>query len=752
MQKTSLINPQKVAKIVTSSVRFYKKKKLRDAKKQAFQLLSSDWKDPNTFFQVGVAAFNAGDNETSIPLYEKSLALNPSDDQLHANILQALGSSHSATNCFQEAIQYFSKSLEIKPENASALNNRSIAYLSQNELQLALDDLRKAHALSLNNLGILLNLGATLIRKGLSEEALKVYEENIALHSESAELHIAIAELKKVDVPLMALKHYRKAVALDPTNAKYLKAYSEVFERLASLNTFDGLENDLLLLLSNDTISWNNLNIIVPKHIKAQPAFRELLPAISNAIKTGGDLQLDFGKTIKALSNNVLMSALKKMRLVDPEIERLLELFRRQTLAAIVNNIKLEKPLYELLRALLIRLAHYCFANEYIFNENEPERTGIEAVIQSFENGENASPENTTLRFLILACYRNCHRLSIATKIKKNVALKKDAEMSDLIRIQITEPLSEKDTYEDIQKITAINDSISLSVQEQYEENPYPRWHHLPHGGTTSYAEHLARTLPVLKGRIPVFPDKPSVLIAGCGTGRQPISTARSFPETDVLAVDLSLASISYAMRKSKELKVKNITFGQADIMELGILDRKFNIIECAGVLHHMNDPVAGWRVLCDLLDDDGYMIIGLYSELGRKDVVATRQFIQDNDFGNNIEDIRRCRKDLMTFDETHPTYRITKHSDFFTTSACRDLIFHVQEHRFTIPQLIDVLNELGLEFLGFTPDRKRFLSEYDEMFSEDPHRTSLENWNTFEEKHLDTFATMYKFWVRKKR
>jgi hypothetical protein len=35
--------------------------------------------------------------------------------------------------------------------------------------------------------------------------------------------------------------------------------------------------------------------------------------------------------------------------------------------------------------------------------------------------------------------------------------------------------------------------------------------------------------------------------------------------------------------------------------------------IEAVGVLHHMEDPLAGWRVLCGLLRLGGFMQIGLY-------------------------------------------------------------------------------------------------------------------------------------------
>ncbi len=241
-------------------------------------------------------------------------------------------------------------------------------------------------------------------------------------------------------------------------------------------------------------------------------------------------------------------------------------------------------------------------------------------------------------------------------------------------------------------------------------------------------------------------------MIAGCGTGKQPISTALAFPETNILAVDLSLASLAYAKRKTAELNIRNIHYGQADIMELCSLGRKFNVIECAGVLHHMHDPIKGWKVLCDILEDDGFMMVALYSEIGRRDVVAARKFIETEGYANDIDSIRSCRKHLLSEDDGTVAKAVARHSDFYTASACRDLIFHVQEHRFTIEKLQSALDELDLEFLGFKLAYQHQLEAYKIAYPDDPMRTNLKNWSKFEQKNPDIFSAMYKFWVQKKK
>ena len=120
----------------------------------------------------------------------------------------------------------------------------------------------------------------------------------------------------------------------------------------------------------------------------------------------------------------------------------------------------------------------------------------------------------------------------------------------------------------------------------------------------------------------------PSILIAGCGTGQHSIGTASRFSNCHVTAVDLSLASLAYATRKTNELKLGNLKYLQADILHLHQMGKEFDIIESAGVLHHMDEPMAGWKVIVDLLKPGGLMKIGLYSELARHHIVRVRKEI----------------------------------------------------------------------------------------------------------------------------
>ena len=63
------------------------------------------------------------------------------------------------------------------------------------------------------------------------------------------------------------------------------------------------------------------------------------------------------------------------------------------------------------------------------------------------------------------------------------------------------------------------------------------------------------------------------ILVAGTGTGQQSIGSAVTFSGSSVDAIDLSKSSLSYALRKSKELRVKNINFSGGSF-EIDFLER----------------------------------------------------------------------------------------------------------------------------------------------------------------------------------
>jgi SAM-dependent methyltransferase len=322
-----------------------------------------------------------------------------------------------------------------------------------------------------------------------------------------------------------------------------------------------------------------------------------------------------------------------------------------------------------------------------------------------------------------------------------------------LLLRQVSEPREESRLRGEIQALTRIDDPVSRAVQAQYEENPYPRWRNAPAtAGRYPLALRLRTLFPEVIGDDLPVPEKPDILIAGCGTGKHAAITARLNPAARILAVDVSRTSLAYAQRRARELGIGNVRFAQADLLRLGGLEGRFDLIESAGVLHHLRDPLAGWRVLVGLLKPRGLMKIALYSEIARQGLAAARRFVAERGFAATSQGIRAARVAIMALPAGAPEKAVLDLSlDFYTLSGCRDLLFHVQEHRFTAEGIATALRELGLEFLGFEAEDPATLRSYRTEFPDDPAATSLKNWESFETRHPDTFAGMYHFWARRK-
>ena len=61
---------------------------------------------------------------------------------------------------------------------------------------------------------------------------------------------------------------------------------------------------------------------------------------------------------------------------------------------------------------------------------------------------------------------------------------------------------------------------------------------------------------------------------------------------------------------------------------------------------------------------------------------------------------MRSFRDMIIRSDKDHHK-KVLAVPDFYSVSELRDLLFHVQEHRFTIPQLKEYLDTLGLSFVA---------------------------------------------------
>jgi 2-polyprenyl-3-methyl-5-hydroxy-6-metoxy-1,4-benzoquinol methylase len=439
------------------------------------------------------------------------------------------------------------------------------------------------------------------------------------------------------------------------------------------------------------------------------------------------------------LADEALFVALLQSKVIhDLELERLLTTLRRALLEhAIEGGTAVDDDALVFYRAL----AQQCFLNEYVFTRSDTERAQSRQIHDRIAAAIEAGAQIAPLDLVVAASYGPLHKMAGASSLLDR---QWPSAVAQLLTQQISEPFEEAARRKNIPVLTRIDDAVSMQVQNQYEENPYPRWTITPPVKPTTISEYLRDRL----GTAPpgwTEPGRPDILIAGCGTGSHSIDTARRFPQSRILAIDISRTSLAYADRKAHELGLSNIEHAQADILKFDSLDRRFDVIETAGVLHHLADPAAGWRLLLSLLRPNGLMFVGLYSAIARRSLTAARAQIAERGYRATADDIRICRQDLIARSGM-PPFR-----DFSSTSGCRDLLFNVMEQQFTIPQIADFLASNGLTFLGFEQLLPDTLEKFRQLFPHPGAERDLSFWHRFEERHPYTFSNMYFFWVQKR-
>ena len=442
----------------------------------------------------------------------------------------------------------------------------------------------------------------------------------------------------------------------------------------------------------------------------------------------------------------MLRALLEAAPVCDIELERFLTRARRLILDDLVGRAPADVTAGVDL-GFPSALARQCFVNEYVFSTTDDEIRDVTGLRDAMVEALDAGTAVPALWPLVIAMYAPLGAIPLASRLLER---RWPSDVAAVLAQQVLEPAEERAIRASIPALTEIEDEVSLLVQSQYEANPYPRWEKVPPGVVQgSVGGALRKKFPLASFEAPAVRDNIDILIAGCGTGQQSIDVARSYPGARVLAVDLSRTSLGYAIRKSRELGLSSIEYAQADLLKLGSLDRRFDFISCSGVLHHLADPWTGWRVLLSLLRHGGFMKLGFYSQAARRHVVRAQKFVSERSYGVTADEIRRCRRDMLDTEQGEGFGPVFRLHDFFSTSMCRDLLFHAHEHRMTLMEIDDFLRANDLAFLGFDIEPS-ILRAYRSRFPDDPSATNLGQWHLFEQDNPDTFLGMYQFWVQK--
>jgi len=702
------------------AVELYQGGRLRDAQKLAQRCVDQAPDHPEARRLLAVILADRGELSAALEHVQHAVLRAPG----HLPALATLADLELRSGDADAAENTLRRALHADPRVALLHSNLGTVLVQQGRMREAVQSYGEALRLQPDFDDALLNQGRALMSLGELAGAAACLERYLARVPTDAEAQYTLGSIRAAQHQPGLPQQLAIAIQLAPDETRYRLAQMAALTELAG-PALVGLEPVLLARYADADIDPSPLAVPATLLLREDPAFTLLAPGGYAGGLSAGTLR----EHLPQLTRPLFLAMLTGGVVTGVALEDLLRALRRALLAAGGDGSLAQLP--GEVDDLLGALAMQAWLNEYVWSAHADELANVDAM---------AAPGTSARALLVAACYRPLAKESRSTL----AALPQAAE---LLHAELDDEAERLTLAAAMPSLREIEDTVSREVRAQYEDHPYPR--HLRSNRLTPrpLREELASVLPNTDhNRLPGSAT-PAILIAGCGTGQHVVQTATRYQGAQVTAVDLSRASLAFAQQRAERVGI-SARFLHADILQLGELDQRFDLIESAGVLHHMADPEAGWRVLTDLLADDGVMRIALYSERARSSVVAARKLFDA--LPRSDAEIRAARDRIRALDSEHPAAMATGSPDFYSLSSTRDLLFHTQEHRFTIPQLVEIIEWLGLEFLGFEVNAAT-QEAYRARFPDDPGMRSLANWDALEQDAPHTFASMYQFLLRRR-
>ena len=695
--------------------------------------------------------------------------------------LTQLPPSQLLKQAYDLAVEAFEKD----PSHLPGINLLARIELQRQRIQAAQHWIDIGLRLKPDSASLLYSAGHIALAGGSLEQAEQRFfaAKKISRVSTKSSLYLAHVKLLKGDYKV-AFELYRelaKTLSHDPqVRNKLVEAASHVEADGYSTE----LEQDLLRFLEFEDVDHAGLRSLTTSLLKHKLQLSEV----------GCPLEFE-----QLISDPLLQSALQKFYFTDPIVEQLLLTLRRSILVNSSQTLAVDQNTMPIVIALAIQNT----LNESVWVETDQELQILDSLmtlaqqifdIPQTENNDGPAQAGMTAEdiyplMVLIALYRPLSSMDWFEQLVKIAPNRQDwpIELECLIELTVEQPqqlqywaqqiprvlVSQQEQALDLQpsnsairlndQTTADNQdsfaSVSARVTQQYDQYPYPRWTSLGYQQKSDYHQTLRALFPSSLANLKAPAQGFEILVAGCGTGRHAISLARYFENCHVTAIDLSRQALAYAQYQAERYGLKNIQFMQGDILRLDQWSASFDIIETSGVLHHMASPQAGLQSLMRHLKPGGLIKIGLYSAQGRRAISQFRQLLNDQQGAEtcdvrDAQDIRHLRSALIHQQIPGDWQTLITSNDFYSLSACKDLLFHEQEHVFDHTSLTALIDESDCEWVGMVPPG--MMADIS-LFKSDPssqdrrhYPQTLDEWCQLEQEYPDLFAGMYQFYCRR--
>lgn len=235
-------------------------------------------------------------------------------------------------------------------------------------------------------------------------------------------------------------------------------------------------------------------------------------------------------------------------------------------------------------------------------------------------------------------------------------------------------------------------------VREQYETWPYPSYPLFAKARPRKVWQLNAAYLADRCGVAPP-PERARIWIAGCGT-LQPHVFATANPGADVLATDLSQASLRQARRRCRWHGQRHVRYAPVDLADTATLpDGPFDLIECYGVLMCLPDPAATLRELAARLAPHGVLRLMVYPHFSRQRIFQVQRVAKLLGLHHNDRSHPRLLRQLVAaLPRAHPLrHAFVTYDDARDDAGLADAFLHPHDRGFTGLELGAMVRSAGL-------------------------------------------------------
>lgn len=517
------------------------------------------------------------------------------------------------------------------------------------------------------------NLALALKELGRFEEATTHYERALALQPTYVEAHSNLGNLRLAQGRAQeALAHYDQALKLRPDYAEAQLNYGNALTELGRLDEAVTRYERAVALRPDYAAAYVNLGHArrqqnrLADAVTAYQRALSLAPDLADASYNLGNALFEMGRLDEAITQLERALALK-----PDAVETLNSLG-----VAYEKRGEADKAVTCYERALALNPDHVETRNNLgVALQN---RGALDEAVASFERALALRPDDTEAR--------------------KNLGIALHARAAERSGRLLKEQLS-RDVG---------------GVKGQYETLPFPA--RAPeaerHVLYVSVADIPAKVNQYCFGGARDFSAGIRVLVSGCGTGDSAIWLGQQLRDTpsEIVALDLSAASLAVARDRAEIRGLRNINWVNASLLDVAKLGLgRFDYITCLGVLHHLPDPEAGLAALASVLAEDGGMAVMLYGLQGRSHIYAMQDLLRRLTVGaaDRAERLATARHILSALPVTN-LFRVREGWQNIQQGYLQDdtnlwdTLLHEQDRAYTASGVRDFMASAGLKVQTF--------------------------------------------------